>query len=302
LFSLTIQAGAVTTPAMRDAQTHSEAPVELPIPALSVVIAVHNEEGNILPLTDEIGRALAGGPSWELIYVDDASTDSTAEEIRQALTLAPAPGRMLRHAQRAGKSAALANGISRARAPWIQILDGDGQQDPADIRRVWDTMIAPGADPALGLVSGARTSRNDGAVKWLSARIANGVRRAMLRDVCRDSGCGFKLIRAEAARGLPYFSTMHRFFPALVQRAGWTVVETPVRDRPRRAGVSKYGTLDRLAVGIFDLFGVWWLVHRDRHSPIAEEIRKPGRLSSAEPAPAPSESAVYPRRSPIDAA
>lgn len=287
---------------MREAQTHSESPVELPIPALSIVIAFHNEEGNVLALTEEIGEALRDGPSYELIYVDDASTDHTPDEIRQALTVAEAPGRMLRHAQRGGKSAALMNGVARARGGWIQIIDGDGQQDPADIRRVWDAMVAPGPDPALGLISGARTSRHDGAVKWLSARLANAVRRALLRDVCKDSGCGFKLIRAEAARALPYFSTMHRFFPALVLRAGWAVVETPVADRPRRAGVSKYGTLDRLALGAVDLFGVWWLVHRDAQSPVAEELRRPGRVSSAAPAQAQSGSAQYPRRSPIDAA
>ncbi len=244
-----------------------------PAPDLSIVIAFHNEEGNPLFLTREIAAAMAGGPAYELIYVDDGSTDGTAAELRQALDEAPAPGLLLRHAARGGKSAALWHGFQAARGDWIQLVDGDGQQDPADIRRIWDSVIAPGPDAALGLVSGARTSRNDSGWKWLTARVANGVRRALLRDVCRDSGCGFKLLRTEAARALPHFSTMHRFFPALVQRGGWTVMEIPVTDRPRHAGRSKYGTLDRLMLSIGDLFGVWWLVHRQSRAEIAEAAR-----------------------------
>jgi dolichol-phosphate mannosyltransferase len=266
------------------------------------VIPFHNEEGNVLPLTQEIGEALAGGPAYELIFVDDASTDGTAGEILAALESADAPGLLLRHARRAGKSAALANGMTRAQGEWIQVIDGDGQQDPADIRRVWDTMIAPGVDPNLGLICGARTSRHDGPIKYVSARIANGVRRALLRDVCKDAGCGFKLFRAEATRGLPYFSTMHRFFPALTQRAGWIVMETPVADRPRRKGVSKYGTLDRLAVGVFDLVGVVWLLQRARHSDIAEEQLVEPASSLPARAQAQRGSALYPHRLPTDAA
>lgn len=239
-------------------------------PEISIVIPFLNEEGNVLPLTRELVAALQGGPSYELIFVDDGSDDGTADEIREALALSPMGGVLVRHDRRGGKSAALWNGFRLARADWIQIIDGDMQQDPADIARIWAAHVAGGADPGLGMISGARDSRHDGAVKWASSRIANGIRRAILDDDVKDVGCAFKLIRAEAARDLVNFGGMHRFLAALVKRAGWSVIEVTVRDRPRNAGVSKYGTLGRLFVGVWDLVGMIWLRSRATYRAVAE--------------------------------
>lgn len=230
-------------------------------PDLTVLVPLYNEAGNIAPLAQEIAAALAGGPSFELIFVDDGSDDGSGAEAEAAIA-GLAGASVLRHARRAGKSAALWTGFKAARGRWIQLLDGDGQNDPADTRRLWDEIIAPGADPALGLIAGRRRTRNDGGVKWLSSRLANGIRRAALRDDSTDTGCGFKLIRAEAARDLAFFGGMHRFLPALVKRAGYSVIEAPVNDRPRGAGVSKYGFFGRLGAGIADLLGMMWLVRR----------------------------------------
>jgi len=238
-------------------------------PDLTVLVPLYNEAGNIAALTREIAQVLEGGPSFELIYVDDGSADDSAQEARAALAEI-ADGKLLQHEQRAGKSAALWTGFKAARGRWIQLLDGDGQNDPADTRRLWDEIIAPGVNPELGLIAGRRRTRNDGGVKWLSSRLANGIRRAALRDDSTDTGCGFKLIKAEAARDLAYFGGMHRFLPALVKRAGYTVIETPVNDRPRGAGVSKYGFFGRLGAGIADLLGMMWLVRRGRYGRVRE--------------------------------
>jgi len=240
-----------------------------PRPALTVLVPLHNEAGNVAPLAAEIAAALQDGPRYELIFVDDGSRDASAAEARAAL--AEIPGRLIRHKARAGKSAALWTGFKAARGHWIQLLDGDGQNDPADMRAAWDQYAGPGADPALGLVAGRRNKRNDGFLKWLSSRVANGVRRAALRDDSSDTGCGFKLIRAEAARDLAYFGGMHRFLPALVKRAGYRVIEMPVNDRPRGAGRSKYGLFGRLGAGIADLLGMIWLVRRGRFGQVEDE-------------------------------
>lgn len=239
-------------------------------PVLTVLVPLFNEAGNIAPLAREIATALEGGPVWELIFVDDGSADGSAGEADAAV--ADIPGaRVLRHAERAGKSAALWTGFKAARGGWIQLLDGDGQNDPADMRRVWDEIITPGAPDDLGLIAGRRTKRNDGGVKWLSSRLANGIRGALLRDDSADTGCGFKLIRSDAARDLAYFGGMHRFLPALVKRAGWRVREVKVNDRPRGAGASKYGFFGRLGAGIVDVLGVMWLVRRGRFGRLEED-------------------------------
>lgn len=239
-------------------------------PALTVLVPLYNEAGNIAPLAGEIAAALAGGPDHELIFVDDGSADGSAEEATAAIA-GIASARVLRHAERAGKSAALWTGFKAARGGWIQLLDGDGQNDPADMRRVWDAFIAPGAPDDLGLIAGRRTRRNDGGVKWLSSRMANGIRGALLRDDSSDTGCGFKLIRSEAARDLAFFGGMHRFLPALVKRAGWRVQEVKVNDRPRGAGQSKYGFFGRLGAGIVDVLGVMWLVRRGPFGRVKED-------------------------------
>ena len=227
---------------------------------LTVLVPVYNEAGNILPLLQEVEAALSGVCEYEVVFVDDGSSDATPAELDEARKNARV--RVLRHRNRAGKSAALITGFWAARAPWIQTLDGDRQNDPADVARVWKAIHAPAPDAKLGIVCGVRKRRNDGIVKFLSSRIANFVRRGLLRDNTRDTGCGFKLIRREVAVRLPFFDGMHRFLPALVRRCGYETMEMRVEDRARVAGVSKYGFFGRLGAGIFDLFGVFWLIRR----------------------------------------
>jgi len=216
-----------------------------PAPQLSVVIPVCNEEPNIEPLAAELRAALAGLPH-EVLYVDDGSIDGTVAAVRRARA-AGSPIRLLRHARRSGQSAALCTGLCAARAPWVATLDGDGQNDPADIVR---------------LFMGHRTRRRDTWLRRLSSRVANGVRSRLLGDATPDTGCGLKLIHRETFAQLPRFDHMHRFLPALVQRAGARVVSVPVHHRPRERGQSKYGLFDRLWVGIIDLCGVAWLKRR----------------------------------------
>ena len=243
------------------------------IPELSVVVPVFNEAGNILPLLDEVEAALAGVCRFEIVFVDDGSSDATPTELTQAQAKSAAV-RVLRHEPRAGKSAALVTGFWAARAPWIQTLDGDRQNDPKDVARIWKKFHAPEPPLALGIVAGVRNRRNDGAIKWASSRIANFVRRNLLRDSTADTGCGFKLIRREVAMQLPFFDGMHRFLPALVRRQGYEIAQEKIEDRARVAGVSKYGFFGRLGAGIFDLFGVFWLTHRANVAQ-AKEIPRP---------------------------
>jgi dolichol-phosphate mannosyltransferase len=228
-------------------------------PELSIVVPVFNEEGNVLPLLDEIETALKGVVRYEIVFVDDGSTDDSPAELEAAAGKSDMV-RVLRHDRRAGKSAALVTGFEAARAAWVQTLDGDRQNDPRDVARIW-AAIQP-IPETLGLVAGQRRRRNDGAVKWLSSRTANLIRRSMLNDATADSGCGFKLIRREAALRMPYFDGMHRFIPALVRRSGFEIRQEAIDDRPRMAGVSKYGFFGRLGVGTVDLFGVFWLMRR----------------------------------------
>ncbi len=243
-----------------------------PSPELSVVVPVFNEAGNILPLAEEVRAALNGVCRYELIFIDDGSSDSSAAELKQAQAADPNV-RLLKHLKRSGKSAALITGFFAARAPWVQTLDGDRQNDPADVARAWKMIHAPMPDPLLGIVAGVRKKRNDGAIKWLSSRIANFVRRNLLRDDTKDTGCGFKLLRVEVAQRMPFFDGMHRFLPALTRRQGYTIMQIPIEDRPRTAGVSKYGFFGRLGAGIFDLFGVFWLMRRGTSSR-AEEFKR----------------------------
>jgi len=227
---------------------------------LTVLVPVYNEAGNILPLLAEVEAALSGVCEYEVVFVDDGSSDATPAELKEAQKNPRV--RVLRHRKRAGKSAALITGFWAARAPWVQTLDGDRQNDPADVARVWKTIHAPAPDARLGIVCGVRKKRNDGIVKFLSSRIANFVRRNLLRDNTSDTGCGFKLIRRDIALRLPFFDGMHRFLPALVKRCGYETMEIRIEDRARAAGVSKYGFFGRLGAGIFDLFGVFWLIRR----------------------------------------
>jgi dolichol-phosphate mannosyltransferase len=224
-------------------------------PEISVVVPVCNEVDNVGPLATEIARALAGR-EFEILFVDDGSTDATAASALASRDAGIPQLRLLRHSFRSGQSAAVWTGVRHARAAWIATLDGDGQNDPADIPR-----LVQGRGDAL-LVMGNRTSRRDTWIRRLQSRIANGVRGALLGDGTPDTGCGIKLMHRDTFLELPRFDHMHRFLPALFQRAGARVVSVPVNHRPRQRGESKYGLFDRLWVGIVDIFGVMWLKRR----------------------------------------
>lgn len=238
-------------------------------PALSVLIPFYNEEGNVLPLLEEVHEVLAD-LTFEVVCVNDCSSDLTAAELKQAEDRWPDTVVVFTHIERAGKSAALFTGLKAVRGLWTQLLDGDGQNDVNDTARIWNSVIADQDTGTLGIIAGKRNSRNDSGFKWLQSRVANGVRRFMLRDDATDTGCGWKLIRTEAFRELPYFASMHRFLPALIKRAGWEVREELVNDRARWHGKSKYGFLGRLGAGIFDLLGMFWLTRRGGQGVAAE--------------------------------
>ena len=225
-------------------------------PLLTVVVPVRNEAPNIAPLVAEIRQALAGTPH-EILYVDDGSTDDTPAQ------LAAARVTTRRHRTSCGQSAAVTTGVHAAQGTWIATLDGDGQNDPADIPALLAQALADTGTPPL-LIAGHRTNRRDTFVKRISSRIANTIRARLLQDATPDTGCGLKLFRRDAFLALPHFDHMHRFLPALFIRAGGRVVSVPVNHRPRTRGTSNYGTLDRLWVGIFDLVGVAWLQRRGR--------------------------------------
>ncbi|MBV8888724.1 MAG: glycosyltransferase family 2 protein [Alphaproteobacteria bacterium] len=229
---------------------------------LSVVIPVKDEADNIAPLVFEICGALDGRVLYEIVYVDDGSADATAAEIRRVGAAVPQL-RLLRHLRSCGQSAAIRSGVKAARGTWIATLDGDGQNDPADIPALLQTARAATLGPPL-LVAGHRTNRRDSWSKRQASRLANRVRRQVLRDDTPDTGCGLKLFPRALFLDLPYFDHMHRFLPALVLREGGMVRSVAVNHRPRRRGVSKYGVFDRLGVGIADLLGVLWLCRRRR--------------------------------------
>ncbi len=228
-----------------------------PEPELSVVIPVRNEGPNIAPLVAEIEAALAGVPH-EIVYVDDGSTDDTAARLAELRAAAPLVVR--RHRTSCGQSAAIVTGVRAARGAWIATLDGDGQNDPADIPAL--LARARAQDDPLVLIAGHRVSRRDTRMKRIASRLANGIRARLLGDATPDTGCGLKLFRREAFLAVPHFDHMHRYLPALFIRAGGRVESVPVNHRPRTRGHSNYGTLDRLWVGIFDLMGVYWLQRR----------------------------------------
>jgi dolichol-phosphate mannosyltransferase len=242
------------------------------VPALSIVVPVHNETGNIEPLISEIEAALAGRIDFEIVYIDDGSDDGSAAELA-GLRGGHGRLRVLRHRNQSGQSAALRTGVAGAGAAWIATLDGDGQNDPADIPALLDARDQC-ATAKLWMVAGVRRKRRDSTVKRLSSRIANGIRRRVLRDAASDTGCGLKLFRRDAYLALPFFDHMHRFLPALIRRAGGAVLEVPVNHRPRAAGASHYGTWGRAWVGLVDMLGVAWLQRRMK-SPVVEEMDEP---------------------------
>jgi glycosyltransferase involved in cell wall biosynthesis len=231
-------------------------------PQLSVVIPVCNEAENVAPLAREIHAALNGRVEFEVVFVDDGSTDATATEVLKVRGESVPRIRLLKHARRSGQSAGVRTGVRAARGEWIATLDGDGQNDPADIPKLLDALQTQNSDGQLKLIMGNRTTRRDTWLRRLSSRIANGVRGGMLSDGTPDTGCGIKLFERQLFLELPHFNHMHRFLPALVQRAGMRVISVPVAHRPRMRGTSKYGLNNRLWVGIVDLFGVMWLIKR----------------------------------------
>jgi dolichol-phosphate mannosyltransferase len=239
-----------------------------PAAAISVVVPVRNEAGNIAPLVAEIAAVLQGR-AFEIVYVNDGSTDTTEEELRALMAQRPWL-RQIRHDKSCGQSAALRTGVAMARAPIVVTLDGDGQNDPAFIPALIAALEA-GA-PRRGLVAGQRTGRKATGFKKLQSRIANGIRNAVLKDGTRDTGCGLKAFRRDLFLSLPYFDGLHRFLPALVRREGFDIGYVDVVDRPRRHGTSNYGFWDRLWVGILDLAGVWWLIRRKKRVPQSEEV------------------------------
>ena len=240
-------------------------------PAVSVVVPVRNEAGNIAPLVAEIAGALADAGLFEIVYVNDGSTDATRAELSALMASRPWL-RAVEHASSCGQSAAVRTGVAHARAGVVVTLDGDGQNDPAFIPALLKA-LADGA-PRIGLIAGQRVGRKDTGFKRLQSRIANGVRGTVLRDGTRDTGCGLKAFRRDLFLSLPYFDGLHRFLPALVRREGCDIGYVDVVDRPRRAGTSNYGMWDRLWVGILDLFGVWWLIRRRRHVPHVLEVKR----------------------------
>ena len=228
------------------------------VPELSVVVPVCNEAENVEPLAREIHAAVGSRP-YEMIFIDDGSTDETAAILQRLKAELPAL-RVLRHSFRSGQSAAVASGVRAARAPWVATLDGDGQNDPADIPRL---IAARDAQRGVQLFMGNRkASRKDTAFRKLQSSIANGVRSSLLGDGTPDTGCGIKLFERAVFIELPRFDHMHRFLPALFLRQGARVVSIPVSHRPRTRGTSKYGMLNRLWVGIVDIIGVMWLRRR----------------------------------------
>jgi glycosyltransferase involved in cell wall biosynthesis len=236
---------------------------------VSIVVPVRNEAGNVAPLIAEIATALDGRWRYEIIYVNDGSTDATAahlgEIMKQRKNL-----RRIDHVMSSGQSAAVRSGVRAARGAIVATLDGDGQNDPAFLP---DLIAAVrGGDGRVGLAAGQRVGRKDTGFKKLQSRVANAVRNAILRDGTRDTGCGLKAFPREVFLAMPYFDGLHRFLPALIRREGYDIAYVDVIDRPRRSGVSNYGFFDRLWIGIMDLIGVWWLIRRKKPTPVATEV------------------------------
>ncbi|MYZ50216.1 glycosyltransferase family 2 protein [Propylenella binzhouense] len=235
---------------------------------VTVVVPCRNERDNIGPLIDEIAEALLGRRR-EIVVVDDGSDDGTGEAVRAAAARHPGI-RLVRHDRSAGQSAAVRTGLHAARGAIVLTIDGDGQNDPAFMPALLAALEAGGSQ--MGLAAGQRIGRKASFAKRHGSRLANAVRRGLLKDSTRDTGCGLKAVRRSVFLRLPYFDGWHRFLPALVLREGYGIATVDVVDRPRRHGQSKYGIFDRLWVGIADLFGVWWLTKRLRVRPASEEV------------------------------
>ena len=231
---------------------------------------MRNEAENIAPVIAEIAAVLDGRWNYEIIYVNDGSTDATPERLASAMKSRPNL-REVRHAASSGQSAAVRSGVRAAHGAIVATLDGDGQNNPAFLPALISAIEEGGE--RTGLVAGQRVGRKDTGFKKIQSRIANTVRNAILHDGTRDTGCGLKAFRREVFLAMPYFDGLHRFLPALVRREGYDIAYVDVIDRPRHSGVSNYGFFDRLWIGIMDLAGVWWLIRRKKPTPVATEVK-----------------------------
>ena len=242
------------------------------IPDISLIIPFYNEADSITALINEINLVLSGKIKYEIIAVDDGSTDETAGILLRMVNEANYPLRIIRHVANYGQSAAIHTGIQAARATWVVTLDGDGQNDPGDILKLIETRNHSTLKE-LKLINGYRKKRQDSIIKIISSRVANFVRGRVLHDMTPDTGCGLKLIHRTTFLNLPFFDHMHRFIPALIRRAGGNILSVEVSHRPRKAGQSKYNISNRLWVGIIDLLGMLWLVRRAKN-PVKEEVTR----------------------------
>lgn len=231
------------------------------INAVSIILPMYNEAGNVIPLLTEIHQTLSSHMTFELIAVDDGSRDTTLNELKQAKPMIPNLS-ILKHPRNLGQSVGVMTGVRAARYPWIVTLDGDGQNDPKDILKLLKAAEESLLTHDKILVTGHRTHRKDTGWKRFGSRFANAIRQKLLNDNCPDSGCGLKLFERELFLRLPHFNHLHRFLPALFKRAGAEIINVPISHRPRIRGVSKYGNWSRLKVGIVDLLGVAWLIRR----------------------------------------
>jgi len=228
---------------------------------ITVIVPVHNEEENIWPLIKEIKDASADVPVNEIIYINDASTDGTLAELQKAREQVPFL-RILQHNYKSGQSAAFMNGVRAASNSVIVLMDGDGQNNPADIGKLYAEYLSQSKQTPKMMVAGQREKRQDNLIRIISSRLANNIRRAILNDSIRDTGCSLKLIRREDYLNLPFFNHMHRYLPAMLIRDNVHIATVDVSHRPREHGSSKYGFWDRLWVGVYDLIGVSWLIKR----------------------------------------
>jgi len=237
--------------------------------AVSIVVPVRNEADNIAPLIAEIVSALNGRWPYEIIYVNDGSTDATAVRLGTLMKSHPQLRQVL-HAASSGQSAAVRSGVRAARGGIVATLDGDGQNNPVFLPDLIAAVENGGG--RVGLAAGQRVGRKATGFKRLQSRVANAVRNAILHDGTRDTGCGLKAFPREVFLAMPYFDGLHRFLPALVRREGFDIAYVDVVDRPRHSGVSNYGFFDRLWIGIMDLAGVWWLIRRKKPTPEVTEV------------------------------
>lgn len=237
---------------------------------VSVVVPVYNEEENVAGLVAEIAAAMEGR-AYEMIFVDDCSTDGTSQALQDAKSRHPQL-RVLRHGANAGQSRSVRSGVMEARAPVVATLDGDGQNDPADVPHLVDQLTRSDAPSHLSMVGGRRVNRQDSAWKKFGSRFGNGVRKWLLNDQADDTGCGIKVFRRQAFLRLPYFDHLHRFLPALMLREGFEIEFADVNHRERQHGVSKYSNIGRLLASLSDLLGVMWLNSRARLPADVEEV------------------------------